>query len=452
MRTSQRQWLLLAAGTLGMAGSLVMAQVLLSQRAWRIDLTPGHRYVLSDHTRRILEEVEDDVRLVAFLRSDDPRNRDIEDLLRRFSLASERIRYQVLDVNRSPALAREYGVDLYGSVVIESDGRRRDLTNPKEDLLAAAIVQVTRPARLSVYFVTGHGERDIRNTDDRQGYSLGRAALMTERYDVKELRLVASEAIPQDAKVLILGGPRSDLLTAELLRIDAYLRRGGSVLALLDPGNAPGLVALLQRYGVVATHDLVLDSENRLFAGDYLTMLAPERSPLHPVTARLGVPVLLSQVRAVEFRETELTVAGIELLRTAPESWRTPDPSPLRSGVGELVEGRDRRGPVAVGVSVLVRGDDGRVGRILVYGDADFASNAFLGYLGNRDLLLNSVNWLAGEERLIGSRPPSELPGINQFFVSAREGRLAFWLGTIVQPAIVLVIGTIIFVRRRLSG
>ena len=65
---------------------------------------------------------------------------------------------------------------------------------------------------------------------------------------------------------------------------------------------------------------------------------------------------------------------------------------------------------------------------------------------------MNSVNWLAGEEELVGSRPVLRQPGVNQFFVSARQGRLAFILAAIVEPAIFLCIGAVVFLRRRWGG
>ena len=54
--SARRQWLFLFLGTVGLAGSLVVAQLILERRGWRIDLTPSKRYELSDHTRRVLEK------------------------------------------------------------------------------------------------------------------------------------------------------------------------------------------------------------------------------------------------------------------------------------------------------------------------------------------------------------------------------------------------------------
>lgn len=435
----------------GVAGSLIMLQRILSEQLWRLDMTPEQSHVLSDHARQILTALDRDVLITAFLRAEDPRNEEIRDLLLRASSASPRLRHQVLDVNRNPAVAQRYGIDAYGSVVVESGGRRKDFANPDEQLLMAAIVQVTRPGRRRVYFLTGHGEHGITDRDRRRGYSYALVALIHELYEVEEIRLGAEEEVPEDAAALVIAGAQRDLPAGAVRAIDGYVRRGGGLFVLLDPGNLPNLIGLLQRYGVAVSDEVVLDEQNRLFAGDFLTLLVPGRSTAHPVGAALQSPPLMSQVRAVTTVATEARAAGVDLLKTSSESWRTPGLEALQSGVGTYVAGRDTRGPIPVAVSVLVRAADGATGRVLVYGDSDFASNFFLGYLGNRDLFLNSVNWLAQEDTLVASRAPTQEPGVNQFFLSNDEGQRVFWVGTIVQPAIVLLLGLVVVGWRRLA-
>ncbi|MFQ5668168.1 MAG: Gldg family protein, partial [Candidatus Binatia bacterium] len=350
-----RQWALLLAGTAGLAGSLFMLQVVLSHYNWRVDLTPGKRFTLSDHTRKVLAGLHQDVQVIAFLRSDDARNPEIEDLLSRVHNVSHRVHYSIVDVNRNPAVARQYGVDDYGSLVVESGGRRKVFANPREDLLSAAVLQVTRPTRKVVYFLTGHGERNLRNTDRKRGYSRVRAALRSEFYDVRPLNLLGAGEVPADANVLVIAGPRKDLLTTELLKLAAYVKRGGHLLIMLDPQTAPSVAAFLGRYGVRVADGVVVDPENRLFAGDYLTMVVPGLSERHPVSASLKAPPLFSQARPVWFAGPQTSsIRGIDFLHAAKTSWRTRDPDVLRTGVATFVSGRDQPGPVSVGVSLLV--------------------------------------------------------------------------------------------------
>jgi len=461
-RGQWQQWALVLTSTLGLAATLFMVQVILSRYTWRLDLTPGQRFTLSDHARQVLKALDRDVRVIAFLRSDDARNAEIEDLLTRMRNSSSHVQFNIVDVNRNPAVARQYGVDNYGSLVVESEGRRKDFASPREDVLVEAILQVTHPSRKLVYFLTGHGEQDIDNTDRQRGYSSARNALQREFYEVRSLNLLGESGVPDDATVVVIAGPRKDLLTAELVKLSDYIKRGGGLLIMLDPQTAPSLVALLDRYGVQIGDDVVVDPENRLFAGDYLTMIVPGLSPQHPVTAGLKSPPLFSQARTVHVAAApDPNIRGIDFLQSAKSGWRTPDPEVLRTGAAAFVAGRDQAGPVSVGVSVLVnnRPGSGPVGpdspgvtRLIVLGDSDFANNFFVEYLGDKDLLLNAVNWLAGQEELVGARPQARQPGVNQFFVSARQGRLAFILGTIVEPLGFLLIGSVIFLRRRWSG
>ncbi|MFN8641995.1 MAG: GldG family protein [Candidatus Binatia bacterium] len=447
MTASRQRWAATLLGTLGCLVALACAQRLAARTGWRVDLTPEQRAVLSDHARGILASLTEPVALTAFLRADDPRNREIEDLLARVAAAQPLVRYRVLDLNRNPALARELGIDAYGALVVESGGRRRDFANPDEPTLMAAIIQVTRPDRPRVYVTAGNGERRLADRDRRNGFSSANIALINERYDVGELRLDADTPVPADAAAVIVPGPERDLSPAALRQLDAYLRRGGGVVVLLDPGQAPALAAQLQRYGIVASDEVVLDPERRLFAGDLLTMLVPGHDPSHPISANLSAAPLLSALRPVRGAGG----AGAALLTTSPASWRTPDRDPLTTGAGTFVAERDTRGPVAVAAAAQVPAAD-RAGRLVVVGDADFASNLLLDYAGNRDLFLNAVDWVAGEDTLIGSRPLRQLPGVNQLFVSAAQGETIFWLGAVAQPMAALLLGLVVVGRRRRSG
>lgn len=442
MTAALGRWAATLLGTAGFALALGFAQLLVGRTGWRLDLSPERRFVLSEHARHILDALEQPVELVGFLRADDPRNHDIQDLLGRVQAASPQVTTRIVDLNRNPALAREYGVDAFGSVVVENDGLRRDVSNATEQNLMAAIIQVTRPARRRVYFSGGYGERRIADRDRQSGFTAANVALINELYEVGETVLDSDTPVPDDAMALIVAAPRRDLSPGALRQIEAYLRRGGGVLVLLEPGRpAPNLAALLRRYGIAVSDDVVLDDTQRMFAGDYLTMIVPQRSHDHPVTAALSAPPLMSGIRALRLITGDTSEHGLDVLATAPESWRTPDLSVLERGGGPFVEGRDDRGPITVGASVVVPGDGARPGRLLVYGDADFASNLLLDYLGNRDLLLNSVNWLSGEETMLGARPPTQLPGTNQLFISARQGEQIFWLGTVALPATILILG-----------
>lgn len=437
-------------------GIFLLGQAILDRRTIRLDLTPESRYTLSDHAQKILDGLPADVRVVAFLRSQDPRNPLIHDLLRQVVARTERVRVEVLDVNRSPALARQYGVDSYGALVVESDGRRRVFSNPREEVLMAALLQVTRQQRKTVGWVVGHGEGDPNSADRRDGYSTARAVLEQEYFEVRPVSLIGDE-VPVGIDVLVIAGPEKSFLPEELAALDRYLQRPGQALVLVDPLRVPELAVFLRRYSIDLPPDLVIDPEGRLYGGEFLTMQVQLQRGEHPVLGPLDAPPLFSLTRSVGVLPDETGGSmAVPFLRTSPTSWATRDTDVLRAGSPHFVAGRDREGPVPVGLEVAFRtltppGAPAQQGRIIVYGNSKFASNFFIEYLGNKDLFVNTVNWLAREPESISRRPRQQALGLQQFYVSAEQGNVLFWVTAVLEPALFALVGLALIAHRRRS-
>jgi ABC-type uncharacterized transport system involved in gliding motility auxiliary subunit len=454
--TARGQQLRVVAAVPALLAIFFLGQGVLDRYDWRLDLTPERRYTLSDHAERVLRTVSSDVRILAFLRSQDPRNPLIRDLLHQLELRSPRIRVETVDVNRNPSLAREYSVESYGAVVVESGGRRRVVTSPHEEAMLAAILQVTRQQRKTIGWVVGHGEGVITDTNRAHGYSTARRVLEEEYYEVAPASLVGDD-VPLGTAALVIAGPSKDFLPDELAVLQRYLERPGQVLVLVDPQQAPSLVDFLERYHVRVGRDLVVDPDARLYGGEYLTMELQFDRGAHPILAPLTAPPLFSRARSVDV----LTAAGSEVtggvfLRAGEQSWATTDPGVGQTPEPVFVAGRDRRGPIGVGAEVTFRtptppGGEAHTGSLVVFGNAQFANNFFIELLGNKDLFVNAVAWLARDPESIGHRTPQQVPGVNQFFVSEEDGRRLFWWGAVAEPAVFLVVGVLIAARRRWS-
>src|ERR1041385_8098462 len=110
----------------------------------RLDLTPTQVYTLSSHSLKIIDGIQKPVRILAFTRKEDPRSGYLEDLFWRLHLPNPLIETRSVDLNRNPALARQYHADSYGSIVVECGPRRKSFSNIREEILMAAMLQVTR--------------------------------------------------------------------------------------------------------------------------------------------------------------------------------------------------------------------------------------------------------------------------------------------------------------------
>jgi len=313
-----------------------------------------------------------------------------------------------------------------------------------------------------VYVLSGHGEGDIANADRKKGYSTVRNVLEQEFYHVKPLSLFGSQEIPPDAAAIIVLGSRRDLLPEEASKLDHYLRSGGAMLVLLDPGASPSMAAFLRRYRVDLPAEMIGESDNQLSAGEAITSRIAERSRESSVTSTSDDPLfsLFGPINVLPGDNEDIDV--LPLLSTSKSSWTIPlRGRDLPDNLEFDAKRGDRHGPFVVGVSLAVRiagaepaKEDQPVhkaGRLIVYSDADFANNDFIEMLGNRDLVVNSVNWLALEDTLIGVRPERRIAGKEQFYLSSRQNYTLFMLGVVILPSVFVVLGTLVFVQRRMN-
>ena len=461
MGPATRQYLLVIAGALGLTLLLAAGTAFTYLHNVRIDLSPGDRYTLSDHTLTVLRGLEEPVRVTAFIRTQDGRNPILKDLLWQAANESAFIDYSIVDVNKNPAMAAEYGVDNYGSTVVETAERRSDFSQPSESQLVSALLYVTQAPK-KVYMLTGHGECDMNEIDRHSGCSLMRDAMRVEFYQVEELELTGDTQVPDDCDVLVLPGPRKDPLPSELDALDTYLRRGGKMLVMLDPFSAPRLAAWLRIQGIELADDIIIEPQNRLAGGEALSAVATDLNRSQLITQRLEAPALFSGVRSVRGKaDEEIGRIATWLLRSGEQSWASHDAGVLRGAEPRFVAGRDLNGPLTIAVEVVMPAADapsvepGTRGtvytRIIAFGDSDFATNRFLDYLGNRDLVLNSVNWLAREERLIAPRTPERDPQREYFYPTQADLERVFKMSVGVQPGLFLLVGIGLFVWRRMK-
>ena len=141
--------------------------------------------------------------------------------------------YEFVDPEANPAKAQQYKITQDGSVVLIMQSRQELLTSPTEQDFANALVRLMNPGQRAVYFLTGHGERDIQNTGDKS-YTRARTVLESKNYTVKSLNLLAENKIPTDALSIIIDGPTQPISSQEMTLLKAYVSKGGSLIVMED--------------------------------------------------------------------------------------------------------------------------------------------------------------------------------------------------------------------------
>lgn len=456
---------------------VVVVEALAIRHNVRVDLTEGRRHSLSDQSIRLVRSLEKDVHAIAFYRTDEPGRAAAQDILTQYAQVSPKFRFELVDPDRHPGMSRRYGIAAPTTVVLESGGKEEKFQGAEEEKITNALVKLLRTKKRVLYFLAGHGEAAL-DSAGRHGLSQVKQALSEVEYEVKPLLLLREREIPNDAAVLVIAGPQSELLPTELQLIEAYVKRGGNLLVLLDPFTAPGLTDLLKKYGIVMGKDIIVDRLSRVFGGDYLLPVVTQYEP-HPITNEFTKDVVLATIlpyaRTVDaVAEPQKGITVQVLVRTSSESWAETDKAALDRGEAKFDEGQDRRGPLPVGAlaTVEVTTDDGRPmtdggkpektvngerstvigkkGRIVAYGTSAFMQNNYVNLAGNRDLFLNSVGWLAEEEHLIAIRPRQAK--FTPLVLTANQARLAFWGILVLPPLAMISTWLVVFLRRRRSA
>jgi ABC-type uncharacterized transport system involved in gliding motility auxiliary subunit len=82
-----------------------------------------------------------------------------------------------------------------------------------------------------------------------------------------------------------------------------------------------------------------------------------------------------------------------------------------------------------------------------VLGSTDAGNNQFIGQLFNRDLFVNSADWLSGEENQISIRP-RQLRS-SRFRLTADQFTIVFILSVLLLPELLLIAGIVVWWERR---
>lgn len=420
----------------------------LASRRW--DLTVSKMLSLSPYTLSVLAEVKAPLRVeVYYERGERQRSRDLLELIRDHC---PQCSYELVDLDRNPARAKEHRVDHYDRALLRYEGREAVVSASNEESLTGGIARILREKARVLYFVGGHRERDLAAGKD-ENYGRAAQVLRNEGYVLRPLPLLQLDAIPEDASAVVLAGPEVDLAEGELTALSGYLERGGSVLLLVDPQQLPRLETWIARFGLKLGDDVVIDRANRVYGSDGTNVVVPYYRD-HQATRTMDVPSVLGRARSVELAnggEGDVAQGASVVARTANESFAAADAARTRAGEVTFDAARDRQGPIGVIGVVLVGADANAAGRLVVIGDADFASDSFFTLLGNKNLLVNTIGWLVQAEAE-GARPQmasTQLGPMSPMYVSDELAQTIFIVAVVAQPAVVLLAGLAVVVSRR---
>jgi ABC-type uncharacterized transport system involved in gliding motility auxiliary subunit len=435
-------------------GILVVVNILAQQYPQRWDVTEDKQHTLAPETIQALQSLPEPVFATAFY-STRLNAESAAQLLEDFKANSNsNFDYQFMDPDSNPVLVNQLGITGDGKILLQMGEQQEIVTFAAEGELAGGLIRLLNPDKPVLYFLAGNGERDI-ETAGNTSYTSARQTLESKNYIVKTLNLQIEEAVPEDARALVIAGPRVPLTENSVSLIQDYIENGGSLLVQSDPvlvtefGDDPDPLAdyLAKNWGITLNNDIIVDP---LASGSPFLAVAYEFFQ-HPITEKLQgreISILFPESRSITLEENSLAKNVTPLIATNQGAWGETDFESIQEQSISFDEGADLPGPLNL---VVVAEDSNTGSRLVVFGSSSFAQDEIFNYRDNGDFLINTIDWAVNQETLINlsSNTAQERtfnpPGSFQFILTIVSA-------VCLIPLVIIAAGVYAWVMRRRRG
>lgn len=444
---------------------LVVVNLVVGQIPYKIDLTENRMFSLSDQTEKLLENLDQEIRIIGLYKAGQE-NPTFDEILQRYRRINKNISITYIDPVKNPTFANQYtkdGTDLReGSYIVESNDKYKvidyyDLFNISSDQygnsypeslaveqrVTSAIQYVIADELPTIYTLEGHLEQTLPFQLQQQ--------MELENYEIKPLSLLTEESVPSDATILMVIAPQRDITSEEEEKIREFLNNNGRAMFFMDvvEEEMPNFDSLFKSYGVALNKSLIIEGDrNHYFQSPAWIVPKLETHDIISPMRTNKMQVLTIGAQGIE--ELDIKKRSIEikpLLVTSDDAWGKKD---LSSEILEKEEG-DPQGPFNVAVAI----EDNEWNeeenaydetKLVVVGDAEFLNPQFAS-IGNADFVLNGLNWLQDEQESISIRPKSLTS--SYLTINAFQKLVIAGITVILIPLIILGAGLVMWLRRR---
>jgi ABC-2 type transport system permease protein len=428
----------------------------------KLDISSAKLYSITSNTKAVVNNLTQDVTIYWIVQSNEEDD-IIENLLAKYDSLSDHIEVVKKNPDVYPTFAAQYTDETVAnnSLIVECGDRSRYIAYSDiyitevdtssyyyygsysysysfdgEGSITSAIDYVVNEDQPKIYTLEGHGEADLPSTFSDQ--------ISKSNIDVESLSLLTVDEIPEDADVILIYAPSSDLSEEEVTMLADYTAAGGHLLVSAGPvedGTLTNLYSLLSTYGVTTCDGIILDTDRSHYTG-YPYMLLPtlEDSDITSPLSEENYYVIMPIAQALVVSDSSSSVTS--LLTTSEEAYS--------KAAGYNMETYDKEdddtdGPFAVGVSISCDND----GQIVWFSSSDFLEDYYNSYSSgaNVNLAMNAVSAMVGEREALAIR--SKSLDYNYLTISDSTASELKVLMIGVFPLAYLGVGIMIFVKRR---
>ena len=458
---------------------LIIVNLIASRLDLSFDMTVDDRFSISDQTKDILANLNQDVTIYVLIRTGDEAHiledfvgrLTFREILREYAAGSRHVRIDFVDPYIHPRFAlrfSEEGQDLpMGTVIVESGSRFRVLTPSDmvtmdfdmqrfqqfvrsidiEPQLTNAINYVAAEDTPIVYMLVGYNEFGIPETLAQQ--------MRMANYEIDFVQILTDD-IPEDCAILLVTQPTRDWTESTAEKVRTYLNNGGRAMFLVDNFllEMPILNSVLESFGVSVGNYVVVEGDSSNYARHpslILPNLAEHEINLSVINRRHRV--LLIRSFGIDILPTRRHSLLIEpLLTTTADAYgqRNTDPdAPLVRTEGDV------EGPIDVAVAItesINQNNIEQVTKLVVVASAHIPDDEINSMVGGANylFLINSLDWLQDREETVFIMPRTPR-AFSQISMTQQQMNMITFLSIVVVPGAIIATGLIVWLRRRHS-
>ena len=428
--------------------SINMFVGLIPTKIANIDISTGKVFSISDETEQSLKEVDKQVELLYVCEAGEE-NQNTQIMLDLYADGSDLITARQVDPAFDPQEIIKYTGETSienNSVIVSSQDKQQIIyyndyysgsSFVLEDYLNSAIDYVTGEELLVAYFTTGHGEAEI----DASTISY----LGLDGFDYDQISLMEEGKIPDDCKVLVINGIKSDITSREADIITGYLKNGGSVMLTTDytQSSLTNLMKVTGYFGAGTGNGIIMESDPNRYVNDNPALVVPYLYTESKVLSNGVSYMILPNLSPIEVDEDALDPSvGFTKVLEVSENANSVYTN-IFTGQTETVQG-----PFTIG-ALFEKGEKGAEGR-MVWVSSGYLSDSGISEAsggGNLTFFLNSISYLGKSE------PVSSIHGkkISTQFLELTNSQIKMWeiIIPVAVPAAALIIGVIVMIRRK---
>lgn len=418
----------------------------------RSDWTAGKRHSLSNDTIQLLNQLPSTVNLRSYQPDDPALTQAVTEILNRYKNNKSDFNFQLLNPDIFLEQAKADNIESYGQTIIEYQGRTERINSLSEESVTNALMRLQRSNKPELMFVSQHGERDTSNTS-AVGYSQLATNLTSKGYKVRNINLL-QDSITIDNTVLIISSINKSLLESEQNKILNFIKAGGNLLWLQDPGLDPSQQNFANELNIEFIDGVIVDNNqevSRMLKLSHPAIIPVLEYKLHPITEKMQYFTLFTTASAIHRKSIDENWLYSELLISSDSSWSESDNFIL--GV-EFNKEKDLAGPLSIGIAQQrqitsnTKNNTQNINqKIVIIGDTDFLANNNLVHGANLDFIIKSFNWLTEDSKQI-SIAAKNAPDL-KLNLSANQASIIGLVFLIALPAFFFLFAAYIWNKRR---